>query len=194
MSTCDNPELRAEVLKWRSGYPDVAHLTPEALQKLQAEHAVRLVDCRSEAEHAVSTLPGAVHVRSFDIASSSTPVVFFCTVGLRSAAEARAVGIPGAGVLAYSMEGILPWVHAGGELVDAHGAATRRLHAFGAKYAAMAPASHEAVCFATRLSLFVNTLRAARRFLLLRCLREYRAFWQLVSAARQGAAWTWSVM
>ena len=132
-------------------------------RKLQAEHAVRLVDCRSRPSTR-SPRPGAVHVRSFDIGSSSTPVVYFCTVGLRSAAEARAVGIPGAGVLAYSMEGILPWVHAGGELVDAHGAATRRLHAFGAKYAAMAPASHEAVCFATRLSLFLHTLRAAADF------------------------------
>ena len=100
---------------------------------------------------------------------------------------------PAAGV--FSMAGILSWAHAGGEVVEpGTGRATRRLHAFGAKYAAMAPASHEAVCFATRLSLFLHTLRAARRFLLLRCLREYRAFWQLVSAARQGAAWTWSVM
>ena len=45
------------------------------------------------------------------------------------------------------MAGILDWAHAGGPLVDASGQPTTRLHAFGSKWAAMAPERFEVETF-----------------------------------------------
>ena len=78
------------------------------------------------------------------------PLVVYCTVGYRSSLEARKIVAETGREDVHSMTGILPWAHAGGELVDptTH-APTRRLHCFGGKWAALAPADCETVVFPT---------------------------------------------
>jgi hypothetical protein len=82
------------------------------------------------------------------------------TVGFRSSLEARLLAqraSPTVGV--FSMGGVLEWAHAGGTFVDASGRPTRRLHAFGAKWAAMAPQTCEVVVFHSNCSFLRAVLR-----------------------------------
>ena len=157
----------AECAKHRKSFPDVQHLTARELQQMlsaQSNSAIRLVDVRQSGERNVSMLPGAIGVDQLQWppASGST-TVFYCTVGYRSSLEARryATSAP-SGASVYSMAGILDWAHAGGALVDASGKPTTRLHAFGSKWAAMAPERCEVETFdATSFSFFRAILRVA---------------------------------
>lgn len=157
----------AECAKHRMSFPDVQHLTARELQQMlsaQSNNAIRLVDVRQSGERNVSMLPGAIGVDQLQwppLAGSTT--VFYCTVGYRSSLEARrhATSAP-SGASVYSMAGILDWAHAGGALVDASGKPTTRLHAFGSKWAAMAPERCEVETFdATSFSFFRAILRVA---------------------------------
>jgi rhodanese-related sulfurtransferase len=136
----------AECAKHRETFRDVHHLSVDELRSMQKPF--HLLDVRSEAERLVSTLPGAVALADFK--PDGLPVVTFCTVGYRSALEARrlAAAVPGLQVSSFS--GVLEWVHGGGALVEpSSGAPTRRLHAFGAKWAAMAPSDFDVVTFSS---------------------------------------------
>ena len=100
-----------------------------------------LLDVREPRERAVSVIPGAV-----SDASGIPPgaaVVVYCTVGLRSGNAARALRQQG--YAAVNLRGgILAWLAAGGGVVDAQGAPTRRVHVYGPRWAAV-PADVEAV-------------------------------------------------
>ena len=145
----------AECALHKARFPDVNHLTAEQLQRMLANGPVTLVDVRADAEQQVSMLPDAVPLKhvQWPLPNDAPPIVLYCTVGYRSALEARRLAsqAPAAGI--YSMEGILPWAHSGGSLVDpSSGAPTKRLHAFGSKWAAMSPADHRVETFDRVLS------------------------------------------
>jgi len=156
------PAYLTECEGHQRSFPDVRHMQPaELLALLSAGKPVTLLDVRAKAERDVSMIPGALSLEALPreelarrTGEECGPLVCYCTVGYRSSLEARRIAsdaqlVPALGV--YSMAGILPWAHAGGELVEpATGKPTRRLHCFGAKWAAMAPDSHEAVSFAPR--------------------------------------------
>ena len=114
-----------------------------------------VVDVREPRETDVSRVPGAVllpdrRAREAFIAERSAAgeaeraVLVYCTAGWRSAEatlEFRAAGLP-----AYNLEGgVCAWAVAGGPLVDADGAATRRIHAYSADFADCVPSSYEIV-------------------------------------------------
>ena len=116
-------------------FPDVKTISAAALrERLPADETV-LVDVRSPAERAVSTLPEAITPEEFegrlDDLGECT-VVAYCTVGARSSKYARRMGRKGVPVL--NLEGsLLAWTHAGGELTDGS-SATNRLHVFGPRW------------------------------------------------------------
>ena len=156
------PAYLTECESHQRSFPEVRHMQPTELMALiDAGKPVTLLDVRAKAERDVSMIPGALSLEALSheelarrTAEECGPLVCYCTVGYRSSLEARRIAsdlqlVPALGV--YSMAGILAWAHEGGELVDpATGEPTRRLHCFGAKWAAMAPDSHEAVSFAPR--------------------------------------------
>lgn len=141
-----------ECRSYQRSFPDVRHLQPAECQAmLRSPGRVTLVDCRSDAERAVSMLPHAEGPSALERQHDpEVPCVIYCTVGFRSSLAARKFAASGrapeAGV--WSMAGILPWSHEGGELVDpATGAPTKRVHLFGSKWAAMAPVGYDVEVF-----------------------------------------------
>ena len=116
-------------------FPDVKTISAAALrERLSAGYTV-LVDVRSPAERAVSTLPGAISPDEFEDRLEELgdcTVVAYCTVGARSSRYARRMGKKGVPVL--NLEGsLLAWTHAGGELTDGS-SPTNRLHVFGPRW------------------------------------------------------------
>ena len=100
-----------------------------------------LLDVRTEAERAVSEIPGAVF--DADAIASGVEVIVYCTVGLRSGHVARQ--LRERGINAFNLRGgILAWLAAGGTLVDAHGMPTQRVHVYGRRWNAV-PQGFEAV-------------------------------------------------
>ena len=155
LAACD-----AEVASHRAKFPDVAHIEPETLRQMQSDGPVLLVDVRSDAERAISTIPGALPLSKLPRPlPDDIPLVTFCTVGFRSALEARRLLSHTSGPV-YSMSGVLKWAHTGGLFVDAGGNPTRRLHVFGEKWQACAPSHVDAIIFSTvSLGLFRAVLR-----------------------------------
>ena len=91
-------------ISWaESRFPDVSHVDMADVQRWEESDAdcVTFVDCRSNAERAVSILPAAVDKDAFTSAlqegwvphaKMTTHVICYCTVGLRSASAASALG------------------------------------------------------------------------------------------------------
>lgn len=116
-------------------FPDVKTIDPATLRERLPANDTVLVDVRSPAERAVSTLPGAITPEEFDgqlDELGDCTVVAYCTVGARSSKYARRMS--GKGVPVLNLKGsLLAWTHAGGELTDGS-SPTRRLHVFGPKW------------------------------------------------------------
>ena len=127
--------LEGMVSRVRRRFPDVNTISAATLrERLPAADTV-LVDVRSPAERAVSTLPGAItpeelEGRLDDLGDCT--VVAYCTVGARSSRYARRMSRKGVPVL--NLEGsLLAWTHAGGELTDGP-SPTKRVHVFGPRW------------------------------------------------------------
>ena len=116
-------------------FPDVKTIDPAGLRERLPANDTVLVDVRSPAERAVSTLPGAMTPEEFEDQLDDLgdcTVVAYCTVGARSSTYARRMGRKG--VLVLNLEGsLLAWTHAGGELTDGS-SPTKRLHVFGPRW------------------------------------------------------------
>ena len=162
------------------------------LSRRRAPHARRAPEIAGRARRAPRRLPlggracgsrcPALHVRSFDIASSSTPVVFFCTsrppLGRRGA-RGRHPRRRRARVLDGGHFAVGARRRRAGRRARRGDASAPRLwrevRGDGSGLARGRVLRHQAH------ALLAHAARGAQ-ILLLRCLREYRAFWQLVSA------------
>jgi len=120
----------------REAFPGVPEVSAAELAELLRTGDVVLVDVRGKDERRVSTIPGALSKAELEESADAyrgRRVVAYCTVGYRSglyAAELRRRGFD-----AWNFAGsLLAWTHAGGPLVDADGAETRRLHVYGRKW------------------------------------------------------------
>ena len=147
-----NALLDAELRQHRATFSDVESVDYAGLLALQAAYGrVVLVDVRTDDEFRVSSLPGAVHLADLHHLQrrANEPLVTFCTVGFRSCLEARRLKLSApAGTRVVSFSGVLEWAQEGGELVEpTTGSKTRRLHAYGPKWAKMAPEDFEVVVF-----------------------------------------------
>jgi rhodanese-related sulfurtransferase len=106
--------------------------------------ALALVDVRGEEERETSRLPNAMSVEEYEAKRDSMGAhdcVCYCTIGYRSGAFAEKLAKSTStrdddvDVKYYNLYGsILAWTHAGGELVDANGAPTKRVHTFGKQW------------------------------------------------------------
>ncbi len=125
-------ELVSEI---RSDYPDVRHIS---VAELKTEFAdALLVDVRERDEYEVSHLPGAVHASvaaDIDALRAQYParaLVFYCTVGVRSAIAVRDFNARWqSSAAAVNFAGsIFAWANASEPLEDAVGP-TEEVHPF----------------------------------------------------------------
>ncbi len=101
-------------------------------------HAV-LVDVRTDAERAVSMLPGAFSEADYTRRRAEfggRPVIVYCTIGYRSGVHARTLRQQG--VDARNLHGgILAWAGTGKPLLDSQRRPTRRVHVYDERWAAV---------------------------------------------------------
>jgi rhodanese-related sulfurtransferase len=103
------------------------------------------VDVRSAKERAVSNISGAISLAELPAAlqSAKRPVVVYCTVGYRSGLAV--LDLQKRGIAARNLRGgILAWLAAGGQIVDADGKQTHKVHVYGKSWAVL-PEGFEAV-------------------------------------------------
>ena len=122
----------------------VADISTEELQTLQAgmegvdesSAVFVLVDVRSEAEYAVSMIPGAITRQQYESDESKYRdrlVIPYCTVGGRSYLYARQLVKSGVQTQNYK-PGILGWCHAKLPLVTSSGKHTNRVHVYSSVF------------------------------------------------------------
>ena len=114
---CDAGFDAIESIRRLVGRARVEIISTVELRSLLADQnsLVTLIDVRSEAEQAVSRIPGAVTQHEFENAADSYPrkhVVTYCTVGGRSYLYARRLVAAGIDARNYR-DGILGWCRAG---------------------------------------------------------------------------------
>ena len=103
------------------------------------------VDVRSAHEREISGISGAISIAELPTAlkAGKRPVVVYCTVGYRSGLAVLA--LKKQGIAARNLRGgILAWLAAGGQIVDASGKQTRKVHVYGKSWAVV-PDVFEAV-------------------------------------------------
>lgn len=119
--------------RYRSAFEHVPEVAPAALlAELDGPTPPVLIDVRSPAERAISTIPGALSVEVYEAEAPDGPVVTFCTIGARSGDYAARLLTEGREVRNLSGS-LLAWTHAGGPLVDDAGP-TVRLHVYGPRW------------------------------------------------------------
>ncbi|MCZ6507424.1 MAG: rhodanese-like domain-containing protein [Acidobacteria bacterium] len=124
------------IVDYQRVFPDVVGIDAATLRAALDAEAVVLVDVRSPEERAISMIPDAISRQEFEERSQElrgSAVVTYCTIGYRSGAYAEQ--LLGQGWDARNFDGsLLAWTHAGGNLVDAEGRPTRRLHVYGQRW------------------------------------------------------------
>ncbi len=132
--------------EYRADFPDAAEIDVEELLSLQESQDVLIVDVRTPEERAVSKIPGAITMESFDAMKKDLiddVVVVHCTIGYRSGKYVEK--LKAEGIKAYNLKGsILSWVHADQPVVDAEGNETKRVHVYGERWNLL-PDGYEAV-------------------------------------------------
>jgi len=124
-------------------FGDVATIDAPALARWlddASREPPRLLDVRTRAEQAVSTLPGALCVDPADDpaavlrrADAARPLVAYCAVGVRSARLARALAAAGATRVLNLRGGIFDWANRGLRLAGRAGP-VRHVHRFDATW------------------------------------------------------------
>ena len=113
----------------------VPEMTVDELLVARRQRPIVLLDSRSPAERAVSTIPGAVGKDELDAARAAMPeatVVVYCTIGHRSgivASRMRRHGVDAVNLVG----GVLAWAHAGQSFTD-DGEPTRTVHVYGRRW------------------------------------------------------------
>jgi len=127
-------------------YPDVAHISPDDLQKVLSDDVV-LFDVRKNAEYDVSRIAGAIRVspsisasdflREHASALEGKTVVFYCSVGERSSRLAERVLSQAGGARAeavYNLEGgLFKWHNEYRDVVAENGETTA-VHPFDRRW------------------------------------------------------------
>lgn len=138
-------EVSVLYARYRAEFPDVREVGVQDLLKMQREGPITLVDARSEAERNVSMIPDAISIRDFETGTEpqpEVPIVFYCTIGYRSAEAA--LHYQQSGFETYNLrEGILGWIHHGLS-VEVNGRDTNRVHVYGKRWD-LAPRGYETV-------------------------------------------------
>ncbi len=133
---------------YKKDFPSVRDIAPKEARKRFDQGRVIFVDTRKPAEMAISVLPGAITQDEFTKHPErffGKTVVAYCTISYRSGIFARDQAHRGIEVLNLK-GGILAWILEGGQVNDAQGNPTRRVHVYGDKWD-FAPSGWESVKF-----------------------------------------------
>lgn len=121
-------------------FPQVKGITAAELKSLQQQgEKVVLVDVRSPEEIAVSHISGSITAEEFEsnLMQNSgqyrgRKIVAYCTIGYRSGLYAQKLQNR---IEILNLEGsLLAWSHAAGNLLDARGNSTNKVHVFGRQW------------------------------------------------------------
>jgi len=140
------PTVLAEV---RSTHPSVTHVQVDELARELATTEPVLLDARSAEEFSTSHLPGAVLAPDLDSAlealsrTPNSPVVVYCSVGMRSSALAEELVAHGYASTRNLEGGIFAWANAGQALESPAGAAMK-VHPFDRHWGALLAAERRA--------------------------------------------------
>ena len=132
----------------KGDFPSVRDIFPKEARERFDQGRVIFVDTRKPSEMAVSVLPGAITQDEFTKHPErlfGKTVVAYCTISYRSGIFAREEAERGIEVLNLK-GGILAWILEGGQVNDAQGKPTRRVHVYGEKWD-FAPSGWESVKF-----------------------------------------------
>ena len=112
-------------------------IKPAALDSLQQQRSVVLLDTRTPEEYAVSHLPNArfVDYESFEVAdvadvAKDAEVVVYCAVGYRSERVGEALQEAGYAHVQNLYGGIFAWKNAGHAVVNTRGQPTDSVHTY----------------------------------------------------------------
>ena len=112
-------------------------IKPAALDSLQQQHPVVLLDTRTSEEYAVSHLPNArfVDYDTFEVAdvadvAKDAEVVVYCAVGYRSERVGEALQKAGYAHVQNLYGGIFAWKNAGQVVVNTRGQPTDSVHTY----------------------------------------------------------------
>ncbi len=146
VTAADETPLQTVLADIAKRWPNVPRLSPDELSGMMASQDVVLFDVRSQAEYQVSRLKGAIRVdpdmddgafaAKFGSTVNGKPVVFYCSVGVRSSRLAdRLRNLTALGVSrAHNLTGgIFAWHNEARPLVDANGA-TQYVHPYDRKW------------------------------------------------------------
>lgn len=138
-------------------FPELQHLSYDRFQEITATASEAagegplLIDVREREEHETGTLPGgtileeAKNLISQQPTDVKRPIICFCTIGLRSAAEARRLMNNGHTVYNYS---VMTHLVQGGSLVKPDGQPwDETVHTYAQNYAGAFPAQYKAIWF-----------------------------------------------
>lgn len=120
----------------RDAFPSVADISAEALRGRADDADMLIVDCRTDAERAVSTIPDAISIADFETSLDryrERTIVTYCTIGYRSGVYGKKLSEDSIDVLNLR-GGVLGWARAGGSFVDPEGRETKRVHVFGDRW------------------------------------------------------------
>lgn len=146
MSHQQNDSLRQARIEsmygdYKKYFPQVKEISAEEIVQRRAKERMVFVDVRTDAERAVSVIPGAISESEFEAGRSrylQSPVVVYCTIGYRSGLFVKNFGSSIAEV--YNLKGgVLAWAGAGQEFLDANGNSTRKVHVYGRKWNLLPP-------------------------------------------------------
>jgi len=121
----------ASILKEFKKYNQQFNVPTIGAAKIRPAESI-LVDVRSPAEQQVSMIPGAITVAEFEKNKhkyKNKIVITYCTIGYRSGRFAGQ--LIKENFNAFNLEGsLLGWVHTNGQLLDAKGRPTKKLHIY----------------------------------------------------------------
>lgn len=122
-------------------YADIPWISADEILSQRDPRSWMIVDVRTEAERAVSIIPGAVSLGDYEAqreAFKGDPVLVYCTVGCRSAGVTQTLHEQG--VEAYNLwGGVVDWALHGGPFVTQAGMPTYEVHTHGRRWHLLPP-------------------------------------------------------
>ncbi len=135
-------ETLNELLK-KHNNDNIPYITVSELHQLQSQDKVLILDSREKNEFDVSHIPRAILVGynqfsveefSKKIKDKETPIVVYCTLGIRSNVNANKLQNEGFTNITNLYGGICEWKNKGYTVVDPSGNATENVHLFSEKW------------------------------------------------------------